>query len=415
MGRSSKRHPARRERPPAAARAEPGPTARSADVRTEAEAALGRILRANQPGKVSLAGAYALGYGALGLAQRDGDGPDWYHDLDPLDTLFLGTAWPWTFSDAVEFGNARSAWLRLLRDTPHWRGIERFVREVLAASEEHALPVDDGELMLLLAARLEPAGLDRRKLPASLLPRAALNGARFVDGPPADLPLPAPPADAAERVARLWAATEVALRHDGTAAEALREGLHMLTRAGLPVRTEPALLLIALYAGLAAGDEEQLREAGERAAAWAFGLREESPLLPVVDVLLVAPHRGLGVDETLARLFGVAAFTEPVAPADCGWHGAPGAALVDSAFELGYRQVLTSDRKIVRLDPGEVALLEAQTRRFEEKFGRPPGPDDPLFFDPDADQNAHVPDRHGARHGGDAGGGRDLTGLGVRL
>ena len=25
-------------------------------------------------------------------------------------------------------------------------------------------------------------------------------------------------------------------------------------------------------------------------------------------------------------------------------------------------------------------------RRFEEKFGRPPGPDDPLFFDPDADQ-----------------------------
>ena len=25
-------------------------------------------------------------------------------------------------------------------------------------------------------------------------------------------------------------------------------------------------------------------------------------------------------------------------------------------------------------------------RRFEEKFGRPPGPDDPLFFDPDADE-----------------------------
>ena len=31
------------------------------------------------------------------------------------------------------------------------------------------------------------------------------------------------------------------------------------------------------------------------------------------------------------------------------------------------------------------AALEAQGRRFEEKSSRPPGPDDPLFFDPGAD------------------------------
>jgi hypothetical protein len=31
-------------------------------------------------------------------------------------------------------------------------------------------------------------------------------------------------------------------------------------------------------------------------------------------------------------------------------------------------------------------MLEAQRRRFEEKFGRLPGPADPLFFDPDAGQ-----------------------------
>jgi hypothetical protein len=31
-------------------------------------------------------------------------------------------------------------------------------------------------------------------------------------------------------------------------------------------------------------------------------------------------------------------------------------------------------------------MLQAQSRRFEEKFGRPPGPGDPLFFDPDADE-----------------------------
>src|SRR6516165_4967727 len=31
------------------------------------------------------------------------------------------------------------------------------------------------------------------------------------------------------------------------------------------------------------------------------------------------------------------------------------------------------------------AALERQLERFREKFGREPGPDDPVFFDPDAD------------------------------
>jgi hypothetical protein len=32
------------------------------------------------------------------------------------------------------------------------------------------------------------------------------------------------------------------------------------------------------------------------------------------------------------------------------------------------------------------AILEAQQRRFREKFGRDPGPHDPVFFDPDASE-----------------------------
>lgn len=31
-------------------------------------------------------------------------------------------------------------------------------------------------------------------------------------------------------------------------------------------------------------------------------------------------------------------------------------------------------------------LMERQARRFREKFGRDPGPKDPIFFDPDADE-----------------------------
>jgi len=53
------------------------------DPRAAALAAVTRLVRLNPPGRVSLAGAYALGYGALGMAQHDEDGPDWFHDLDP--------------------------------------------------------------------------------------------------------------------------------------------------------------------------------------------------------------------------------------------------------------------------------------------------------------------------------------------
>lgn len=320
------------------------------------------------------------------LAQQEEDGPEWYHELDPLDTLFLGTVWPQEFRDSYEFANARTAWLRVLRDTAHWRGIERFAGEALAASEEHDLPVDSGELMLLLAGRLEARGLDERKLPRHLLPDRVLEGARLAYGPAADLALPDPPPDAAGRVAQLRAAAEVGLPNDGTPGDALREGLHMLAGAGLDVRHDPGVLLPALYVALVARDSEDLAEAGDRAVAWALGLNDDSPLVPITDVLLAAPQRGLDVDTALGHLFGIPAFSEQVRAEDRQWHSSPGTALIGLAFELGHRQVTTRDGRAVRLGQGGAAMLEAQRRRFEEKFGRPPGPEDPLFFDPDSDE-----------------------------
>jgi len=212
-------------------------------------------------------------------------------------------------------------WSGGIRGTIHWQGIERFVGEVLAASDEHDLPVDEGELMLLLAGRLEAAGLDQRKLPRGLLADRALAGARLAYGPADDVSLPGPPPDAAERAVRLWAAAETALPNDGTAADALREGLHLLGSAGIDVRGEAAVLLPALYIGLVAGEHEDLSEAGERAVAWALWLSEDSPLIPVADVLLVAPRRGLDPDTTLGHLFGV-----PRSPVRCGPRTAAGTA-----------------------------------------------------------------------------------------
>lgn len=361
------------------------------DPRSAANAALARLVRLNAPGKVSFAGAYALGYAALGMAQQEGDGPDWFHELDPLDTLFLGTAWPGQFRDGYEFGNARTAWLRLIRGSGQWRGIERFVTEVVQASQDHQMPVDEGELMLLVAGRLEAVGLDQRKLPAALLPAAGLAEARFVHGPDAELALPAPPADAADLVARLWAGTEVDLPHDGTPADALREGLHLLANAGLDPRADAAMLLIALYLALVAAEDELLDDAAERAHAWALGLPEDSPLVAVADVLLVAAARRLDPDTVLRHLYGLPAFTQPVPGADRRFTSHPGGALVEVAFELGFRQVDTRDSKILRMDADGEAMLQAQTAAFEAKFGRPPGPEDPVFFDPDADTPQPIP------------------------
>ena len=384
---------ARRRRQGTGRQGAPAPRNRGADrggqddgPRGRAQAAVTRLVRGNVPGKVSLAGAYALGFGVLGMAQAEGDEPEWFAELDPLDTLFLGTVWPRTFADGYEFANALTAWLRLLRDTVHWAGIERFVREVLAASTEHDLPVDEGELMLLVAGRLEAAGLDQRKIPRSLLPGTALADTRLARGPDPDGPLPDPPPDAADRIERLWAASVIGVPHDGTAHDALREGLHLLSAAGIDVRHETAVLLPALYIALVAGEFEELAQAGERAVAWALGLAGDSPLVPVTDVLLTAAQRGLDPDTALAHLLAIPAFAEPVRPEDRRWHSWPGTELIALAFELGYPQVLTRDSKVLRVGPDQAAALEAQVRRFEEKFGRPPGPDDPLFFDPDADE-----------------------------
>src|SRR5262249_13134439 len=71
---------------------------------------------------------------------------------------------------------------------------------------------------------------------------------------------------------------------------------------------------------------------------------------------------------------------------DREWRSTPGCALRSIAFDLGYKEVRTRDRKTLPLSDGAAAMLRAQHDRFEGKFGRPPGPDDPLFFDPDADE-----------------------------
>ena len=50
--------------------------------------------------------------------------------------------------------------------------------------------------------------------------------------------------------------------------------------------------------------------------------------------------------------------------------------------------------KQIKMDPELARAMKNQLRAFKKKFGREPGPNDPVFFDPDADtpQPGALPD-----------------------
>lgn len=180
------------------------------------EAAVRRLIRFDGAGEMSLAGAYAIVCGALGVAQaHDGD-VGWYDLLDPLDVLTLGAAFPNRFSTGYRFANARDRWLQSLRGSVHGKSIETFVRLAVGVSDEYAWPVNDGELMLAVAGRLEDAKLDQPKLPRTMLPDAELTGGRVAVGSSTTAVLPAAPHDSADLVARFWRDTglDLEIGHD---------------------------------------------------------------------------------------------------------------------------------------------------------------------------------------------------------
>ena len=57
-----------------------------------------------------------------------------------------------------------------------------------------------------------------------------------------------------------------------------------------------------------------------------------------------------------------------------------------SEYEDHLDDVLNEDyRRAMATSKGLMRILERQLERFQERFGWAPGPDDPVFFDPDAD------------------------------
>ncbi|MFI1518473.1 hypothetical protein [Kitasatospora cineracea] len=303
------------------------------------------------------------------MAQLEGGGPHWFQRLDPLDALFLGLVHPQTFRDEYEFANTRDAWLRLLDGTVHGKGIHRFVREAVSASEELGLALDDGELMLALIDRLEAAGLDQRLLPSRLLPENALQGTRPALGPRTDVELPEAPENAGKLVKRFWKESPDAWWDSETPRSILRAGLHRLSQWGLPVEDEAGGFIVALYTALLANPGEPLEVWGTHAWAWALSLDESSSLTPVVDLLLVGAEQGLSVPDLLGRLFSLPAFTEPIPAEALLWTSSPGLALPRIAFGLGVPRLTTRRNPEFTLD--ELDWMGTMTRMELTDAGRP--------------------------------------------
>ncbi|WP_169814758.1 hypothetical protein [Nocardia crassostreae] len=334
--------------------------------------------------RTTIAGAYATGYATIGLAQVNDDGPEWFHDTDPVDLVVLGCTYPKEFRDAGEFGNARTAWLRHIRDTLLWAGIRELVDAAVNLSNHHGMPIDDGSILLALCSTLKDAHLDDLQIPVELRPENALAEARFVRGcPPASHSLPEISEHSQNLAIDFMNTLDATTVSDDTCAEQLRDGLYLLDLIGLPVRTDSWTFLIALFVSLCASDEEPVDDLGGRAHAWALGLEQESPFAAVVDTILLASEHDLEPATTLSHLFALPQFMTGVDDESKRWHSEPGTDLVPLAFEFGHKQVRTRSGRMVQMDSETREALRELRRLFREKFGRDPNPDDPILFDPD--------------------------------
>jgi hypothetical protein len=69
--------------------------------------------------------------------------------------------------------------------------------------------------------------------------------------------------------------------------------------------------------------------------------------------------------------------------------------------------------RVIDLNEGAVEALEHQRAAFIEKFGREPGPDDPIFFDPDEDEPTPLTEERQAEIFAEMQGAVDAAGLDI--
>ncbi|SDL47681.1 hypothetical protein SAMN05216298_3995 [Glycomyces sambucus] len=315
-------------------------------------AELGDRLKLESPGGMSVAGAFAFGYGAIGMRQEEQcDALSWYGELGPLEVLFLGMIFPKRFTDEHELANALFEWMQRVRSEKVYEWICEFVNLVVERSFEVGIPVDDRNFMLSLNHYLEMEGFHRYRIPQKLLPERVLRDSRIVTGfRNVDLGELDRSREAEAWLRWFWEDPEKPYR-DPTVLEALRSGLrHLLGRehegaAGkseviIQAMAKPSAIIHALYLSLAAGPDEAILDLPTRSYAWISGLREESAIWDVADAAITAADRAWTLDDALLAVKDIAGMNVVVESRDRQWKSSPLVLFREVALKVGHGGIL---------------------------------------------------------------------------
>lgn len=336
------------------------------------DAAVARALRDGIDG--ARAGLAAMFLAGLHLVREDEDElPAWAHDATPIELVLIGGLGSMPLpEDRDTFDTYLDAWLKALDEHGANDRVKAFA-DTVARVARHP---DDGELDLMAAVLIEAVEdeLTLEPLPRRLEPASLLTSGAARVRPPGDyqLPRPLPPSARPRRVLN--------------GAETFPDGSvgALFVSGARTVEVRPGDPAIVALVALAAACHPELLDDQERLLRWLFATPAGSALSDLVDLAAALGERAT-VDDLLRYALGAGLLDRSVEiPAvDIASRGKP--------YGPRSRSVPTAAGKRLHTeDPSEAAelseALERARRDFIATFGREPGPDDPVFFDPDADE-----------------------------
>jgi hypothetical protein len=304
---------------------------------------------------------------------EEADLPGWANEATPLELVLIGGLGSGPLPEEREtFDAYLDAWL----DALDQHGANDRISAFADATARVARHSDEPDLDPMAAVLIEAVEdeLTLEPLPRRLEPASMFSGGAARVRPPAgyQLPRPIPPSARPRRVLQGEETFP-----DGSVGALLQSGAHL-------VEVRPGDLAITALAALAAACHPELLDDEARLSRWLFQTPKDTGMSDLVD-LAAALGEHATVDDLLRHALGAELLdrradvpTVDIAPA-----GKP--------YGPRSRHVPTSQGKRLHTDdPSQTAELRdafsKARREFVAKFGREPGPDDPVFFDPDADE-----------------------------
>lgn len=251
------------------------------------------------------------------------------------------------------------------------------VRHVANSSNPHH---HNPAAAVLLEAAEDPLCLE--PLPRRLAPGHLVHGGtgRYRPHPAFELPKASPPSSRFRRML-----TGDLSFPEGTFGNRLVEGIARQARLGAPLKERHSAALLS--SAVALGYHTDVFDGPDEAHDWAWATPHGTAASTFMDILTSLSEHDTVVD-ALRYADALDLFD---APDDADRLGPDLHRRASRSYGPRDRQVPRTDGRSIAIDdPDHQAemrdVLREQRAAFEAKFGRPPGPDDPVFFDPDAEE-----------------------------